>query len=600
MRLRNIDSTLILETRASTSHGCTTLRTYNYNAAYDGNQGYSFSPIVDSDGNTSFVFSDNKGNLLRVDVNTHSRTVTSPSLINLISNTDTLNLPPNNNTITLTSQPDLYSMNTETASFRIQKVNDNGSRILTYWDRTGEEPEGGYYTISGNLVTFYGDAIIGAESVDDAQDFYLFQFVSDGEQNNVFATSIPTGAEVYNMNGEDGPRSMNIFVGGMAVTREQLLGERPDDVENTSGVFIDNVNGRIEFYGNLRPAFNQTVRIEYMHDVDGQNEIYTFNLSTSIDTYNVTDKDLSTNRSLRVFLDGVEILYDEENGYTYNPNNGRISLHGDARPDIPSNLSIRVEYVQDWSFSNTTKEVYGIPLSSNFPELYNLDNESEPKSIRVFRNGTEEISYSFTDGFQYNIERNMIELYGTSRPNTGDTYSIHLITATERIVSQDEVVEVHLTHFPETYGIIDPMIPSTFRVIVDGVEIEYDATKTNGFYYNSETNRIEIYGDARPDAGHPSNPDVKVYYVLECTTTYMRTESYDIQLAPNTLDYSVDSQSEPRAIRVYQNGTKFLMMRKMVLHMILLLISFHFTESSVLIKTMMPRIFETTQLRILI
>lgn len=554
MQLRNVDSTLILESRESTSDHWTRLQTYDYNDAYDGNKGYSFSPVVDEEGNTSFVFSDVEGNLQRVDVNVDSQTVISPKPFNLISSTDTLNLPPTNNTMTLPSTPDLYRMNTDEASFRIQKVNDVGYRELTYWDGEGTEPVGGYYTVSGNNVTFHGDAIIGAEGVDDAQDFYTFEYVTDGVQNDVYKVSIPSNAEVYNMNGEAGPRSLNILVGGKTVSKEHLLSERPEDVEEIKGVFVDAVSGNIEFYGDLRPAYNEEVHIEYMHDVDGQNDIHTFNLSSAIDTYNLTDPDLETNRSLRVYIDDQEVAYSEENGYTYDPESGRISLHGDARPDVPSDPSIRVEYINDTSYSDTSSEVYGIPLTS-YPEIYNLEDEdAEPKSIRVFRNGNEEIMYSDTDGFQYNQDTNTIELYGTSRPNTGDQYSVHLITATGGVTSQDEIVEVELTHHPETYGITDPTIPSTFRVLVDGQEIDYDETKTDGFYYNSQTNRVEIYGDSRPDAGDPSNPDVRVYYVYESPATIVGNDSYDFQLAADTLDYGVESQSEPRAIRVYQSG----------------------------------------------
>ncbi|MDT8858771.1 flagellin [Alkalihalobacillus sp. MEB130] len=521
MRLEHSGSSLYLQARSSTSHGWSTIQTYhNYNRN-DGNNGYSFSPIVDANGNSSFVYSDNEGNLLRVDVNIHSQTVMNPSGVDLISSTDVLNIPPINNTVTLPSTPDLYRMNESDASLRIQKVNDNGSRELTYWNGEGDPPTTGYYTISGNTVTFYGDAIIGSESVDDAQDFYRFSYVSDGVQDAIHTVAIPSLAEVYNMHGEEGPRSLNIFVGGTNVTADQLLATRPaaDEVETTHGVYVNRETGRIEFYGDLRPSYSQLVTVQYRNDVDGRNDVFTFHLQSGIDTYNLENPDIDLNRALRVFIQANgeerELEYSEINGYTYNRENGQISLHGDARPDLPSNTTIRVEYVVDASSSNTTREVYGIPLGSLRPELYNVENEEEPKSIRVYRNSNEEISFSETDGFVYNQSTNTIELYGTARPDTGDTYSVQMIRAVGGITFQDELVEVQLFHTPETYGMADPTIPSTFRVIVDGEEIYYDPFQLEGFYYNSETNRIEIYGDSRPDAGHSSNPDIQVYYVYE-------------------------------------------------------------------------------------
>jgi flagellin-like hook-associated protein FlgL len=550
MRLRSSGSSLYLERRSSTtSNSWYNVQSYgNYNEN-DGNEGYSFSPKVDVNGNTSFVFSDNEGNFKKVDVNISSQTVTSGPT-DIIPTTDTLNIPPTNNTLTLPASPDLYRMNTADASFRIQKVNDDGARELTYWDGVSSTPTGGYYTVSGGAVTFYGDAIIGNETVDDAQDYYTFSYVSDSFQNDIYTASIPAGAEVYNMHGEEGPRSLNIRVGSIVVTQSQLLSTRPTDVEGTTGVYVDEVSGKIEFYGDLRPSYNESVQIEYMNDVDSRNQVQTFSMTTGIDTYNLDNPDLTTNRSLRVYVGGTEIAYDDTktNGYTYE--NGRLSLYGDARPDISSNPSIVIDYVYD--SSNTTKDVYGIPLSYS-PEVYNLGSSTSPNSIRVYRNSTEEIAYSDVNGFQYNETTNTIELYGTSRPGIGDTYSIQMVVPTGDASQQDGKVEVPLTHSPETYG---DNGPSTFKVLVDGAEVNYDATKTNGYYYNSGTNRIELYGDARPEAGDASNYDVEVYYVYEGPSTAVGNDSYDFRLASTTLDYGVSSQSEPKAIRVYQNGTE--------------------------------------------
>jgi hypothetical protein len=153
-----------------------------------------------------------------------------------------------------------------------------------------------------------------------------------------------------------------------------------------------------------------------MSDSDGRNQIPSFYTSSSIDTYNLTNPDLTTNRSLRVYVGGKEIAYDstKKNGYTFS--NGYLRLYGDARPDISANQKIKIDYVYEYYSYNTTTDVYGIKLNST-PEVYNLGSTTSPSSIRVFRNATEEIAYSNEEGFQYNAATNTIELYGKGRPD---------------------------------------------------------------------------------------------------------------------------------------------------------------------------------------
>ncbi|QOR66247.1 PD40 domain-containing protein [Cytobacillus suaedae] len=557
MRLRNVDSVLYLEKRSSVYGSWTSVQSYSYNYPNDNNGGYSFSPKVDSSGNTSFVYSDNQGNLKKVDVNINTFSVSSP--VDLISTTDTLNVTTTNNTINLPSSPNLYNMNTMNTSLRIEKVNDSGSRILTFWDGIGVAPTEGYYTVSGRTVTFFNDAIIGSESLDDAQDYYRFSYTSDGVGDKVYTTSIPTNAEIYNMHGEDGPRSLSIFVGGTEVQRNQLLSTQPSDHDSVTGVYVNTSTGKIEFYGDLRPAYNENVTIKNLnYDADGRNQTYSVSLGTAIDTYNLSSSDPLANRSIRVSIDNNTVPYDESkvDGYYYDPSNGRISFYGSYRPDLPSNPSIKIEYVTDNSYSSTSRDVYGIPLSYNYPEVYNLGSQTAPNSIRVLRNGSEEIAYSAENGYQYNANTNTIELYGISRPNVGDTYTIQMIAATSSIKQLDGKVEVPLYHSPETYGVTDPSIPSTFLVKVDGNEVNYDSTKTNGYFYNSGTNTIEIYGDARPEAKDSSNPDVQVFYVYESPSTSVGNDSYDIRLDSRTLDYGLVNPDEPTAISVYYKGTE--------------------------------------------
>lgn len=517
---------------------------------------YSFSPVVDENGNSSFVYADNEGNISRVDFNVTTQRVTGNPQ-NLITTNDLLHVDKQNNTLTLTSVPKLYRMNEANASLVIEKNNDKGTRELKYWDETGEPPAEGYYTINGNKVTFHGDAIIGAEDIDDAQDFYTFSYVSDSTSSDIYMKSIPAGAEIYNMDGEAGPRSLKITVGNRTVGTNDLLSVQPDPSDQVSGVFVNETTGKVELYGDWRPAHDEMVQIDYLRDEDFiRDGSYSFSVPSTIDTYNIEEQDLEKNSSVRVYVGGTEINHLDESGNGYTYEDGYIKLHGNARPDITTNETVQISYVRD--HTNTTKEVFGIQLTDRYgneirPQVYNLGEDGKPNSIRVYRNGTEEIPFSGNDGFQYDVDKNRIELFGTARPDINDTYTIHMIAPTEDVLYSDDKIEIPLTIEPETYG-DDNGNPITFKVEVDGEEISYDSEKLNGFYYNAATKHIELYGDARPDAGHLSNPNVKVSYVYESNPTERGNNTYDFILNSNTLDYGVASGDTPRAIRVYHGN----------------------------------------------
>ena len=171
-----------------------------FQQTWGGLKNFSFSP-TDSATSVSFVYTDTKGNFQEVSVNRETRARTSQSLI---STNDTLNITADQ--LDLGSAPNLVNMNTPDALFLVEKVNDAGTRQLTYWDGTGSSPAGGYYTISGTTIQFFGDARIGAEVSDDAQDYYQFTRSIDSNIGaNFYSVDVPTGAELYNMDGSAGP-----------------------------------------------------------------------------------------------------------------------------------------------------------------------------------------------------------------------------------------------------------------------------------------------------------------------------------------------------------------------------------------------------------
>jgi flagellin-like hook-associated protein FlgL len=119
MKLLSSGSTLYLENYNATYNRFDVYKTYSYNQN-DGNLGFSFSPTVNEDGNTSFMFVDPEGNLQKVAVNLNTQNVTSGPT-SVISTSDTLDLDLSQDEMILPSSPNLYRMNTANASFRLKK-----------------------------------------------------------------------------------------------------------------------------------------------------------------------------------------------------------------------------------------------------------------------------------------------------------------------------------------------------------------------------------------------------------------------------------------------------------------------------------------------
>ncbi|ARD49047.1 flagellin [Sporosarcina sp. P33] len=553
-RLEMVNSSLQLQKRSGSNW--TVERSYtNYNIA-DGLHGYNFAPTADSDGKWSFAFSDSDGNISKVVINTQNGSISSP--VSVIPNTDKLNLPPINNTISLGGTPDLYRMNEGDASLVVHKVTDSGSQQLTYWDETGTAPVSGYYTVNGSQITFHEDAKIGFDpnSEDDAQDYYTFRFVR-GNSAAIHSETIPSQAQLYNVNGEPGPMSLRIQIDGKGtIAREHYLADRPADPENTTGVYIDKATGKAEFYGDLRPAHNETVRITYVPDSDSDRGVQTYVLPAEIDIYNLNSLDPTLPKSLEVYAGGRKIAYDASmtDGYTYDPATRRISLYGNSRPDVSIGEKIHYKYIADYSSTNTNEVVYGIPLGSAKPEVFNLGDADAPNSIRVFR-GEEEINYSDTDGFQYNAITNTIELFGNSRPNVEDKYFVRMVTVLEDPVKHDDMLEIPLFDKPVLYQPDSLGIPEMLNVTIAGKVITYDETKQDGYFYNKQTNAVEIYGNSRPDAKDSTLllPKISVTFVTESGLVNLYNNSYDIPLGAGASSYGIEGEGNVKGLKVFKD-----------------------------------------------
>jgi flagellin-like hook-associated protein FlgL len=514
---------------------------------------FSFSPVLN--GNiASFAYTDIQGNIQQVDVNVLSGNPSAP--VNLIHTDDRLDFSSINHQVQLSTVPNLVNMNTERSTFSIDKFNDNGARTLEYWDGTGSAPENGYYTVNDRTVAFFGEARIGGEAIDDASDYYQIFFSSDTNVGgDSFAVSLPDNVDIYNMDGSAGPRSLRISVGNQLVERADLLASAPGQNESVNGVYVNTSQRRVEFYGTFRPNSNESVTITYRPDERGENGLAEFSVPDNIDTYNLVDQDLSLNRALRVFVGNREVPYDtgSQQGYQYDRANGRILIAGDFRPDVHSRERVRIEYKQDTSGNNTSEEVFGIPVES-LPILYNLDS-SDPKSLRVYRNDVDEVPWSNQNGFQIGSDQQLIELYGSYRPDSTDTYSVYYLRTIDPQVQADGRVIVPLTTSPANYGVVDPAIPDTFNVFVNGQRIPYDPSQTNGFTYDVDNQRIEIFGNSRPNVTSPVDVGIAlVNHARVIGSPAPTRETYDFPLQPPAEVYGLGEDTGPRSIRVYKDG----------------------------------------------
>ena len=526
---------------------------------------YSFEP----DGNDDyirFVYTDKYGNLQRVSINTLNNSVSNSTIT---TTDDDFNLQ--NNKIELGFTPNLTYINTNDALFNISKVNDSGSSLLTYWDETGTPPNGGYYTVNGETITFYNEARIGGEANDDAQDYYEFNHSPNTDiLENFYALDIPNGAEIYNMNGSQGPMSLKITVGNHVITANELLATRPLNTETPDGVYINETTGKIEIYGNLRPAASESVKINYLKDidtnspekvqgyVDGWN--YAGSRSTKIDTYNlINGGNIADARAIRVYTGGIEVPYDStmQNGFSFDNTTGVLSLWGDYRPDLNDATPIQIKAIADSTGNETTSEIYGINLSY-FPEIYNLtDANLDPKSIRVYNNGVE-VNFDANNGFQYNNVTNNIEFHGTARPNVSDSLSVSYVRAINVSSQTDDMVAYvlnnNVNHF--AYSNIDPNAPQTFVIKVGTETVPYDPSGVNGYLFNTDKNQIEIYGDYKPDAEDGVSLQITATSLLRSEEMLSVQASYDVTLTEEVEVYGLLPESLPASIEVTKNGIK--------------------------------------------
>lgn len=533
----------------------------------NGPNGMTFAPRAHSDGTIDLLFTTSEGNIRQETFDPKTKRLLSSRGKDVIPVADTLDLPPKQSYLALKGPPELYEMNTPQASLQVKKHTSAGPRVLTYWDGTGPRPEGGYEVV-GSSIQLFGTAIIGREERDDAQDYYTFQYVGDGATDGRYAHPIPGFSNDYNIRGEtEGPVAIRVDVGNRTVPREAYLATRPAPGEQPDGMYVDLETNVVELYGVYRPAFHETVTASYVTDQDADPNVHHFTIPRHLPTYNLEDPDLSVERPIRVFVGSREVPYDatKTNGYVYDPNTGDVRLYGEYRPNLLDGedaVALFTPQAKEQSF-------YEIPLNRR-PELYHLGDPDHPSSIQVTTDRGRMIPYDATktDGFFYNETTNRIELYGTARPNvksrdeygtkplgpidhrTHETYTIHLISSAVDRFPKDDRLEVSFsTTRAEWYSLDAEGFDRSVNVIVGGTIVPYDETKTNGYVYNPVTNRIELYGDARPDAGRDTS--IRYTYVQESSQASILNGTYDFQLPAATPLYGVTEGAVPRSVRVF-------------------------------------------------
>jgi len=554
LRLKETEDGLVVE-KKSGYNTWTNVNTFaDYNVAHSANEGYTFKGSIDTSGNIDFLYADTTGNIKEVTLNASTGDVVSQK--DIITTTDTLNIPADKQTMTLSSAPQLYRMNETNASLIVTKHNDAGSRELTYWDKTGTEPSGGYYTVSDSTIEFFGDAIIGAEDVDDANDYYKFDYASSSTGAVAdYHVKLPSNTEHYHLDGTDGPRSLKVVIGSRVVEQADYLDTQPSD-HTTSGVYFNEADNRLEFYGDMRPSGNEQVSIDYIADATND-DAFSHPFVPGLDTYNIESTDSTLNRPFRVFVGGNEIKYSDTNGFTYDRDTGMILIHGDSRPDVSSGEQVTIDYVSDLTGNNTTEDVYGIKMPADaLPEAYHLDEaDGLPASIAVYRNTSsvnERIMYSDTDGFQYDKENKIIKLFGQARPDVGDTYTIRFVEDSLYAQEVNDIVEVKLSPVPEKYDISGDGDLNSVAVKVGSRDIAYDGSKTNGYYFDESRQTLQLYGEARPSA----NESISIEYIYESSAATRLNDTYDVTVSPAPPSYGLVDQTEPKSVRVYLDGSE--------------------------------------------
>ncbi|GEM01713.1 flagellin C-terminal helical region [Halolactibacillus halophilus] len=525
----------------------------DYNTNLSNSKGYTFKDTDDA-GNIDFLYADKTGNIKEVTLDALTGDVVNQRSI--IVTTDNLNIPSNSQTITLSSAPQRYRMNETTASLIVTKHNDAGSRELTYWDKAGTEPSDGYYTVTGATVEFFGDAVIGAEDGDDATDYYQFDYASSpAVALDDYHVKLPNNTEHYHLDGTDGPRSLKVVIGSRVVEQADYLNTQPSD-HTTSGVYYNEPDNRLEFYSDMRPSGDEEVSIDYIVDATND-DAFSHPFVSGLDTYNIKSADSTLNRPFRVFVGGNEIKYSDTNGFTYDRDTGMILIHGASRPDVSSGEEVTIDYVSDLTADDTTEDVYGIKMPADtLPEAYHLDEaDGLPASIAVYRNttsGEERITYSDTNGFQYDKNNKIIKLFGDARPDAGDTYSLRFVEDSLNAQEVNDIVEVRLSSVPEEYDISGDGDLNSVAVKVGFRDIAYDESKTNGYYYDENRQTLQLYGDARPS----SDESISIEYIYEPSAATRLNDTYDVTVSPAPPSYGLVDQTEPKSVRVYLDGSE--------------------------------------------
>ncbi|MFD0944665.1 flagellin N-terminal helical domain-containing protein [Savagea faecisuis] len=349
------------------------------------------------------------------------------------------------------------------------------------------------------------------------------------KQNKIQLSQTP---KLYEMNKE--AASLKVYKQTDSGKGEPLLYWDGQGAEPEGGYTVK--GNIIEFFGTARIGgmpeddAQDYYQISYVNDNQPSNDFFQYSLSSVHNFYNIHGEEGPMSLKLTVgdkevpreaFLENRPTNPAEANGVYIDSQTKTAYLYGTYRP--AAGQSVNVNAIQDDDDQpdvHTEQARIGIPT-------YNLTDSdlTTERALRVFVGG-KEISWGEQDGYTYEQKTGKVRLYGNARPDLlkGEKVNVLFIEQKTEIVNPDRY-DIQLKKRPQIYELQNQERASIYIQTDTGRIIPYDEEKKNGYWYNKDTNRIELYGDARPrvKAGKNSSDgvheryDIQYVYLLEDT-----------------------------------------------------------------------------------
>lgn len=318
------------------------------------------------------------------------------------------------------------------------------------------------------------------------------------------------------------------------------------------------VNGRtIEFFGEamIDPTNAATSEddaqdlyiVQYVSDRQSH-DYYEHSISDVTNFYNVHGEEGPM--SLKVSVEGKTVprehflaerpdlsTGEQPDGIYVDEQAKRIYFYGTYRPK--ANEEIDVQHIKD---TDGAAGVHTVVVPKNMP-LYNLQNEdlATERALRVYV-GTKEIKWDDKNGYVYDEKTGRVHLYGEARPDLSAGERVTVLYIEQRIPNEEDFYEIQLSKRPQLYNLEEGELASIAIKTSKGRVIPYDPTKTNGYYYNEETNRIELYGTARPQVAQGAlqqtfHEQYNIQYIHRAEDVFYSDDKVEIKFDQSNADF---------------------------------------------------------------